>query len=493
MKLIYSLLIASALPLTTLTTQAAPWVDNSDLYLRADIQQLADAGVITMPINTYPLMWSGIGNDLKQVNTENLSPELQDVFLRVNYRYKSAVSNRYNTKLKLAAANEAPRFQHFGSDVREKGQASVSYENSSSHFAFGLSATAALDPADDKTARFDNSYLAFKLGNWVFRADTLNKWWGPGFDSSLQRSNNARPMPSISISRDNASAFETPLLSWVGPWTLTAGFSLFEKDRFAPNALLWNFRGTIRPFTKLEVGLSWNMQFCGQGQECNSKTFLKALAGKKDCRNDTGGGCTNFGNQIAGYDIRYSDVWFSIPIGVYTQRTCEDSKGKLPWQIVDCANQFGLDTRFASDNFQYKLFTEFSDTGVACTKDDPTLNCFYEHSIYQSGFRYYKQSVGSTYDNDTRAYVLGLIGQQTAGWGFTTILRRLNINYDGNSAGNKWINARQKEDLTQLEFSIRHPLAKGLLTLGGAVAHSNFIDDDSKTEANIYGAYEYRF
>ena len=46
---------------------SAPWVDVSDIYLRADIQALADAGVITVPVNTYHLMWSGIGSDLSKV------------------------------------------------------------------------------------------------------------------------------------------------------------------------------------------------------------------------------------------------------------------------------------------------------------------------------------------------------------------------------------------------------------------------------------------
>lgn len=60
----------------TSLAHAAPWVDVSDIYLRADIQALADAGVITVPVNTYPLMWSGIGSDLSKVEPSVLSPGL---------------------------------------------------------------------------------------------------------------------------------------------------------------------------------------------------------------------------------------------------------------------------------------------------------------------------------------------------------------------------------------------------------------------------------
>lgn len=65
--------VASSLLFSSILT-AAPWVDASDIYLRADIQALADAGVITVPVNTYPLMWSGIGGDLAKVEPEPFHP-----------------------------------------------------------------------------------------------------------------------------------------------------------------------------------------------------------------------------------------------------------------------------------------------------------------------------------------------------------------------------------------------------------------------------------
>ncbi|WP_373401860.1 hypothetical protein, partial [Klebsiella pneumoniae] len=77
-------------------SHAAPWVDSSDIYLRADIQALADAGVITVPVNTYPLMWAGIGADLAKVEPATLTPALTDAFSRVNFYYRQAIENRGN-------------------------------------------------------------------------------------------------------------------------------------------------------------------------------------------------------------------------------------------------------------------------------------------------------------------------------------------------------------------------------------------------------------
>ncbi|MEZ9199399.1 capsule assembly Wzi family protein [Shewanella sp. 10N.286.54.B9] len=473
---------------------AAPWVDTSDIYLRADIQALADAGVITVPVNTYPLMWSGIGADLAKAEPSTLSPALVDAYSRVNFNYRNAVENRGNTRIKLAAASDAARFQHFGSDYREQGEANASYEYLGDRFAYKVSASANYDPADDEEFRFDDSYLAMAMGNWMVTLGAVEQWWGPGFDSALHKSNNARPMPSLMLSRNNAQAFETPWLSWIGPWNFTAGVSMMEEERAVPNTLLWNLRGSIRPFRQLEIGVSWTTQFCGDGQECSFESAFKSITGQKDCRNEGElGGCTNYGNQMAGYDIRFSDTWYNVPFGLYYERTCEDSKGSMPWDIVDCASMFGADSRFNFDGQQYKLFFEYTDTMVFCGEDENAFNCFYEHSTYQSGSRYYGRSLGSTYDSDAKVYVLGLIGQFADSKGFTSLLRYAQLNKDGKSPTHGWAPQPPKEDLLMLELSYRMPIWQGMMSVGGTVSQSEFETEENDTDATVFGTYEYRF
>lgn len=477
----------------SLTAHAAPWVDTSDIYLRADIQALADAGVITVPVNTYPLMWSGIGTDLAKVEPSRLSPALVDAFSRVNYYYRNAVENRGNVSIKLAGASEAARFQHFGSDYREQGEATASYEYLGERFAYKVSASANYDPLDDKEFRFDDSYLAMVLGNWMFSFGAVDQWWGPGFDSSLHKSNNARPMPALMLSRNNAAAFETPWLSWLGPWTLTAGVSRFEEERYAANTLLWNFRGSIRPFRQLEMGLSWTAQFCGDGQECTWESAFKSITGQRDCRAFDDGDCSNYGNQMAGYDIRFSDTWYNVPFGVYYERTCEDAKSSAPWDIVDCGKLFGADTRFNLDGQQYKVFLEYTDTMVACGENENAFNCFYEHSTYKSGSRHYGRALGSTYDSDASVYVLGLIGQYANSKGLTSLLRYAQLNKDGKSPSHGWAPQPLKEDLLMLELSYRMPMWQGMMSVGGTVSQSEFETQDNETNASVFGTYEYKF
>ena len=52
--------------------------------------------------------------------------------------------------------------------------------------------TVAANPAAGKNVRPAQSYLALVAGNWAFSADYVAQWWGPGVDSALHRSTNAK-------------------------------------------------------------------------------------------------------------------------------------------------------------------------------------------------------------------------------------------------------------------------------------------------------------
>jgi hypothetical protein len=473
---------------------AAPWVDASDIYLRADIQALADAGVITVPINTYPLMWAGIGAELSRVEPETLTPAQVQAFARVNFYYNNAVANRGNSSIKAVAASDVARFRHFGSDSREKGEFKAAHEYLGANIAFKVSASASHDPSDNKEFRFDDSYLAVILGNWVISAGAMEQWWGPGFDSALHRSSNARPLPSLLLSRNNASGFESPWLSWIGPWTLTTGLSLLEKERAVPHAALWNFRAGLRPIRQVELGVSWSTQFCAEGLDCDDKSFVKNVSGGIECAEGSATCEPSIeANRMAGFDMRYGDTWFSMPVGLYIEHTCEESSGSTPWKLADCAYLVGTDTRINFEEQQYKLFLEYTETLVTCGENVNAFDCFYEHSTYNSGSRYYGRALGSTYDSDAKVYALGLVGQLDASRGFTSIFRYAQLNYDGSNVTNVWAPQPPKEDILMLELSYRQPLWQGMATLGGTLSKSEFVADNTESQASIFGSYEYRF
>jgi hypothetical protein len=49
-------IVAAALLLFSSSLQAGPWIPVGDPWLRADIEYLADRGIITAPITTWPIM-----------------------------------------------------------------------------------------------------------------------------------------------------------------------------------------------------------------------------------------------------------------------------------------------------------------------------------------------------------------------------------------------------------------------------------------------------
>jgi len=478
--------VASGLLFSSMLT-AAPWVDASDIYLRTDIQALADAGVITVPVNTYPLMWSGIGGDLAKIEPELLSPSLVQAYARVNFYYQSAVDNRGNARVKVSGATDPARFQHYGSDYREKGEVLGSYEYLGSRVAYKATVAETYDPQDNKNFRLDESYFAIILGNWIATLGSVEQWWGPGFDSALHRSNNARPMQSLTLSRNNAAAFETPWLSWIGPWTFKTGFSLTEVDRAVPKAAEWDMRLSARPIKQLEVGLSWSTLFCGEGQDCNFNSWWDSVAsnsvcldGRSDCAPDER---RDAGHRTQSIDMRYTSSLQDIPVGLYLEHSCDNGS--------DCGSLWGIDTHFGTSGKQFKLFMEYSDTYVKC--DGDSANCFYEDPVYLSGSRYYGRALGSTYDSDAQTFVVGLVGQFSNSRGFTSLLRYAKLNKDGTNVASTWAPQPPKEDLLMLELSYRMPVWKGMWSLGGTVSRSEFDVQENDTNATLFSSFEYRF
>ena len=124
--------------------------------------------------------------------------------------------------IEVGAAARPTQLRTFADTPREEGEISL-YAASFFGDRFGgrLQVTGAVDPDDDLPGRLDGSYVAGKFGNWIFTVGQQDRWWGSGWEGSLIMSNNARPVPEISIDRAVSMPFETKWLSWIGPWRLT--------------------------------------------------------------------------------------------------------------------------------------------------------------------------------------------------------------------------------------------------------------------------------
>lgn len=473
--------------ISPLTSYAVNWIQPNDLHLRADIQMLANTGVITVPVTTYPLAWKGVLEDVRAAEEASLSAAESRAIKRVLRAYNS---QQQGTEIRIAGAAEAPRFQHFASPVREQGELGVSHGGQHGRFSYNLAVTAALNAESDETVRLDNTYLAVDLGNWVLSAGWQQAWWGPGWDTALTMSTNARPMPGVLLTRHQPDAFTVPVLKWLGPWTLATGVQVMDDDRYVDNTLLWTFRGSIRPHKNLELGLSRSAQLCGKGRPCDLGTWWDMLVGE-----DNTGTEEEPGNQLAAIDIRWGhDIW-GVPYSLYWETMGEDSVRPdrfPPFQAKSYL--YGADISFSAGRQDIRSFIEYTDTEVWC---NGRYGCAYEHHLYRSGYRYNKRSLGSTYDNDAITYTLGFIGydaQSDIKWKVN--FRYLDLNRDdkndypphgGNTA------APRAEKAKQFDFSLLLPWLNGDLELGSELTDSTIrYNGESSTDINVWAQWTYQ-
>ncbi|MCG6202592.1 capsule assembly Wzi family protein [Psychromonas antarctica] len=467
------------------------WIDANNLHLRADIQLLADVGIVKVPTTTYPLMWSGVMQGINETLPEDIPAQAKGSYERVVKYYNNLKNSRYKIDLSVAGATKKPRFQHYGTPVQEKAQAAIAVTGESEYFAYRLKSSAVYDSTDGDELRLDGSYLSLLLGNWVFTAGSYDEWYGQGWDTALMKSSNTRSMPTLSVSRNNPQAFTLPVLKWLGPWTLTTGISWMNDDQYRSidNALLWSFRTSFKPHPNFEFGITRTAQLCGDDKGCGVSTWWDMLSG--DSNVYTG---ENPANQLAAVDFRWGSTLYGMPYGIYWESMGEDSMqlNRFP-PFEEHSYLMGLDMSYRAFNQSIRTFFEYTETNAACGGDG---DCTYEHSTYKGGYRYQSKSIGSTYDNDARTYVLGFIGNSDNGHQWKSNLRYLDLNVDNSNANAPGGNtvAAMAEQATQFDFTYIFPLLQGKLETGASYTYSTY-SNDIKNDNNIalWANWDYQF
>ncbi len=486
---------------TLMSTQlfAEPWIDTSDIYLKADIQQLADAGYILTPVTTYPLMWDDVINDLKKIEINHLSTSQQSAYYYISHQFKLARRNLTTIKVQSAAKNS--RFTSFGDIFRDKNSIQIQSSSMSNNFAMKIAPSYTYSPIYGEKYRLDESYLAAFWGNWVISIGQQDRWFGPTWDTSLSLSNNARPMPALAITRKSAKPFTLPFTELMIPWTLTTFIGKMDDRRIIKNTLLWGFRLNFKPFKNLEVGITRLAQWGGKGHAQNFSTFWNVLIGRTNC-GAAGLTCNannpNPANQQAGYDLRYSTHLFTQPISIYGQYYAEDGDNKHALGFLSKPEiQLGLDTHLDLFNMPTTTYIEYTNSFADCQARDGIGNCFNEHSSYKTGMRYNGRAIGNLYDNDAQTVALGAISQFNRDTQITTKFRWLKLNYDNSDLapqntliGNPLTSIA--ENILMVSTSIQFSYKQWRFTLETKLSQSSFVNNiGTKTNANAAFSLEY--
>lgn len=486
---------------------AEPWVDTSNIFLRSNIQLLADTGLIKTPVTTFPLMWHDIARDLKTIQLAKLSAKQINAYSYVNHQYRLAKQSRKTLKANMATDDK--RFTSYGDSFRDNNSVTFSSSFMTDSLAANITTSYVNSPNDDDKVRLDGSYVAAFFGNWVFSAGKQDRWWGPAWDTSLSLTNNARPMPTLAISRKSAIGLDIPFTDHSIPWTVTSFMSMMDDDRVINDALLWGFRLNFKPAANWEVGITRLAQWAGDDRPDDLNTFWRVLKGEDNCGGNgpTIEECLNGeepGNQLAGYDIRWSSTILQQPLSVYFTMFAEDGDRKGGLSVFgEERYQLGLDTYLNFLDNDWRVYLEATDTYALCSdgvNGDGTStigDCYYEHSTYKTGMRYKGRSIGSSYENDASTFVLGMIAQGSNETNYEFKFRWLQLNKDNSdrAPSNPQIGntvTEIAENVLMLSSKVQHSYRNWRFTVGADISQSKFDNDISdETDVNAYFNVEY--
>jgi len=457
---------------------AEPWLDTRDSGLRVDIERLSSAGIIKVPINTRPLMWSSILNDLETADSKTVPEQLKNSFARVisTGRKVSRINNPHQS-LKLSVATESQLLRHFGDSAREKTELSLRRNGITEHFAYNLEVTKTVSPWDGESTHYDNSYFGIVLGNWIGLIGSIERWWGPSWNSSLILTNNARPTTGLTLQRNYSDPFELPILEWLGPWTTSMFITKLDDQRFIDNANLVGMTVGFRPTQALEINLRRTAQWGGEGRPESFKSFLELLTGVADNCGDSSCKPDEPGNQLGGIDIRWDLPW--LDGSIYGQTIGEDEAGGVPSRR---ASQLGMQLQFSKQWFEGAVFIEYDDTSLKSAPKQRRYNSLYNHNIYRTGYRYEGRVIGATWDNDSEITSLGAIGYLSNGDKIEARYSFGDINVDGLSGKNSI--TPNKTALNSILAKWQRPFDWGELEIEGRYT-DQIIDEFGRQEEKL--------
>jgi len=384
---------------------AEPWINTDNTYLRSDIETLADIGVIKVPITTYPLMWSGIIKDLESADISSIPFEYKQTYWRVKKAGKAAFSLQAQRKLSASFSNNEQIFRSFGDSHRGRAEITASAANMSKRFAWNVQVSRVNNPQDGDKTRYDGSYVAFILDNWIVTAGKVEKWWGPSWDTANLLSNNARPPLGVSLTRNYSNRLDEGIFSWLGDWSATGFVSQLDDNRVIKNPIFSGLSISLKPIDSLETSIRITSLSGGK-----ANTFIADF----DSKRTTGIDLRWRLPELVSKNIAPTNLYFSI--------TDEGQQGSY------ATKQIGLSSRFNFLNTSWRVYIEHTDTRAAKNNGIREFNQTYEDGVYRTGYRYNKRAIGSSFDNDSKVLSLGLMGNISRYQSLSIKLQNLKIN-----------------------------------------------------------------
>ncbi|MEO8300496.1 MAG: capsule assembly Wzi family protein [Rhizomicrobium sp.] len=378
-----------------LPSAASPWAEVGDNQLRADIDLLEAAGVMNDVTIQWPLPWQSLLRDLSGANLAVQPAGVQAAARRVMAQAKAATAPGISAWASLDATNTPSLVYGFDGMGRGEGQAQFALEGTSGAFSGRIALGGITQNFGGKPNKImpDGTYFSARLGGVRVYAGYLDHWWGPGQISTLQLSNNARPMPQIGIARSSTRASSWPILRWLGPWQFEFFLGKLDGPQIQSNVYYNAAHLTINPLPGLEIGLAKTEQFCGQGHPCSPLRdyFTNAdLANHPDNVNGEGS-----------LEIKYSNMLGNVPFQAYMQVMNED----YSWfSRSGSSHLFGASVFLPTQASPVKLTVEYANSIATKTLFSFGTHVYgfsYNNGQYPDGMHYRGRTLGFSLDSDS--------------------------------------------------------------------------------------------
>lgn len=463
-------------------SSASPWVGTTDPQLHYDVQILSEFGYLRSVTTTFPIPWKGISEQLSLLDTTNMHPTALVSANRLKHYLTLQKHKDVFSSITAYGASQRSRFASFDGQQGEKGRLNINSETHIGRFAGKISVN--FEPNGEQN--FDQSYLAYQLGDWNLRLGSIDQWWGPSHSNSLILSNNARPIPTLALSRSKTTASTSPWLAFLGPWYTTAQVGQLEDSRDVPDAKIWASRFTMQPLAGLEVGLSWLAVWGGDGQPDRMNDFYRVMTFQKRC-SDGSEECdpsmeTHIGSHLAAIDAKYTFQILHHPISLYGQYVDEGDSSEF--NVSNQANSVGISSYIGGG----KIYLENSDTNVSC--DDAIVDvthCYYESGTYSSGYRYYTRELGNNRETDANMTSMGYLKHFSNGDVFEAAIRYIKINDGGSEEQQTGLT----EKITQLSGYYQTVWGNWQVKLGAVVDASKVNQQGTENEFTVFSEIKY--
>ena len=412
---------AMAALMTATPVLAGPFAEVGDTQLRQDVDLLKAAGLIQGPVDSYPLPWEQIEPALDDARDgRKLDPYLEAAVSRLE-RLDDFARKPLTFEANIAATNKVATARPFGDEARGQFDGSVAVAYSSDVLSVKLGVGYRTGGTQvGKKYNFEPSEISVRLGNWAVYAGYTQEWFGPGHDGALLFSNTARPFPKVGIKRLMPYPINLPVLRWLGPIRLDIFGGILDGPRNDyKNVGIVGTRISFEPLRGWQIGLNRAQQLCGVGRPCGTTQIKNSFIGVGNADNPVGGTNADFfqqaGNQIAGYDMSYTQRFGKVSAKLWFEVEAEDSQHIVieqygrqlggsfsgPWGTKGASWQFNIEyaNTLASELFNGTPFEKIFKS----RRKYPTS--LYQNYLYTDGFTYRGQPIGYWTDGDSHNLV----------------------------------------------------------------------------------------